>query len=61
MTSIISLTSHPVDTIIKVKIRAQNLNGWGDYSEINLSGALIETLPSTLNTPTFNMASSNAA
>lgn len=45
MATILSLTSHPVDTLIRVKIRAHNAKGWGDYSEMNIVGATIETTP----------------
>jgi hypothetical protein len=45
MTTIISITSLTVDSLIKVKLRAFNDKGWGEYSEINTSGATIETLP----------------
>jgi hypothetical protein len=45
MTTAISLTGLSVDSLIQVKVRAHNANGWGAYSELNTAGATIETLP----------------
>jgi hypothetical protein len=45
MTSIETLTALTVDELIQVKVRAHNGDGWGEYSEINTSGATIETEP----------------
>lgn len=41
-----TLTSLTVDSVIQVKVRAHNTKGWGDYSELNVGGAKIETVPS---------------
>ena len=35
------------------------MNGWGDYSELNVAGATIETTPSQLSTPVFNQGGSS--
>jgi hypothetical protein len=45
MAVITSLTGFTVDSLIQVKIRASNANGWGAYSELNTRGATIETVP----------------
>jgi hypothetical protein len=45
MTTVATITGRAVDTLIRVKIRAYNANGWGDYSELNTAGATIETAP----------------
>jgi len=37
-----------------VKVAAHNLNGWGDFSDTNYAGAIIETIPSVMNAPTRN-------
>lgn len=47
-----------------MKIRAHNSKGWGDFSELNtensnVNPALIETVPSKMNTPTFDLSQSN--
>jgi hypothetical protein len=60
MTTVASLTGRSVDSLIKVKIRAYNANGWGDYSELNTAGATIETAPTQMNAPTFVLESSSA-
>lgn len=45
MATLRTLTGLATDTVIQVKVRAHNGNGWGDYSEINVSGAKIENVP----------------
>lgn len=47
MTRIISLTGYSRDSLIRVKVRATNAQGTGEYSELNsnLAGATIETIP----------------
>jgi hypothetical protein len=34
-----------VDDLIQAKVRAHNANGFGDYSEINVSGSTMESVP----------------
>jgi len=46
MDSIVSNTGLAVDALIQVRVRARNADGWGVYSEINTSGAKVETIPS---------------
>lgn len=58
MASIVSLTSLAVDTLIQVKVRAHNQNGWGSYSQLNIVGATIETLPTQASTPSFDPVTS---
>ena len=33
------------DTMIEAKVKAWNINGWGEYSDPNTSGALIQIEP----------------
>jgi hypothetical protein len=61
MATVESVTGLAVDSLIRVKIRAQNANGWGDYSELNTAGATIETAPTQMATPAFVLASSSAS
>lgn len=61
MTVVIARTSLSVDNSVRASIRAHNINGWGDYSELNTVGATIETVPSLMSAPTFEVASSSAA
>ena len=58
MTTIITVTSLPVDRVIQVHIKAHNSDGWGQYSEINTAGATIETLPLQMSAPSFDIATS---
>lgn len=58
MASIVTLTSLSVDSLIRVKVRASNLIGVGDYSEMNFVGATIETTPTQMSPLTFNAATS---
>jgi hypothetical protein len=46
MATLITLTGLTLDSTIQVKVQAHNANGWGDYSELNIGGAKVETLPS---------------
>jgi hypothetical protein len=39
-----------------VKVRAQNANGWGVFSEVNTVGQAVNTLPQTMAQPTFSFA-----
>ena len=52
MTEIRTTTGLAVDYLIQVKVLAHNGDGSGDYSEINTSGATIETAPLIMNTIT---------
>jgi hypothetical protein len=54
MSSIRTLTGLGVDTVIQVKVRAHNSDGEGDYSEINTSGATIETAPLVMSPISFD-------
>ena len=40
--------------MVEVKVAAHNLNGWGDFSEVNSVGAIIETVPGEMLPPTRN-------
>lgn len=41
-----------------MRVRAHNNDGWGDYSEINTSGATIETEPLEMNAISFDATAS---
>lgn len=45
MSTIRTITGQSVDELIRVRVRARNSRGWGAYSQINSSGATIETEP----------------
>jgi hypothetical protein len=47
-------TGLATDTLIKVKLRAHNDQGWGGYSELNSIGQVIESLPLKIAQPTIN-------
>ena len=59
MTDVLALTSLPTDSVIQVKIRAQNSIGYGAYSQVNVVGALSQTKPSIMAAPTFDLAQSS--
>jgi hypothetical protein len=60
MSAMRTLTGLSVDRVIQARVRAVNADGSGDWSEINTSGATIETLPLVMSQPTFNpIGSSN--
>ena len=59
MTTMIAKTSLPVDSLIRVKVRAHNSKGWGDYSELNTDGATIETIPTQMSSPTYDLSLSS--
>jgi len=54
MTTIRTITSLGVDRVIQVRVAAINAEGSGEYSEINTSGATIETLPLTMDAPSYD-------
>lgn len=58
MTTILSSTSLSTNSLIQVIIAAHNSAGWGSYSQPNIDGATMETVPEVLDAPTFNLASS---
>lgn len=61
MTTVVTLTGLSVNTLIQVKVRAHNQDGWGAYSELNVVGATIETVPGTPAAPSYDAtASSNS-
>lgn len=45
MSTIRTITGQNVNELIRVRVRARNSRGWGVYSQINSSGATIETVP----------------
>jgi hypothetical protein len=48
MLEIAPFTGLSVNQLIQVKVRGHNLKGWGDYSEPNVRGQVLETLPQTM-------------
>jgi hypothetical protein len=56
-----SLTGLAVDSLLRVRVRAQNSNGWGAYSELNTAGATVEDVPGQLAMPTFDAAASTTS
>jgi len=50
MTDVVTFTSLTADTLIVALVRAHNSQGWGDYSEENVNGATIETVPAKMTT-----------
>lgn len=44
--------------LVRGKIRARNINGWGAYSQVNFIGALIETRPLQMEQPTYDIQES---
>lgn len=45
--------------LIRAKIRAKNVNGWGAYSQLNFVGAMIETTPLQMIKPSFSIPDSS--
>ena len=37
--------------LVEVKVAAHNLNGWGEFSDVNTVGAIIETVPGEMDPP----------
>ncbi|CDW74138.1 pa14 multi-domain protein [Stylonychia lemnae] len=56
MTSIITLTLLTRDQLIQVKVRAHNIKGWGDFSELNTGTAYVETTAIAPVAPTFDLS-----
>lgn len=48
MATIAALTALPRDALIRVRVRATNARGTGQFSELNTAGATMETLPTNL-------------
>jgi hypothetical protein len=56
---IIMQTDLPVDSLIKVQVQAANGNGAGAFSEVNIAGATIETIPTQMHAPVVDLTSSS--
>ena len=37
--------------LIQARIKAENVNGWGDISEVNIIGATVQDVPGTMTAP----------
>lgn len=59
MATLRTLTARPRDSLIRVKIRAFNAKGSGDYSEVNTAGATIETEPTNLSVVSIDVPSTS--
>ena len=59
MSTIRSLTLLPRDSLIRVKVRAYNAKGTGQYSEVNTAGATVETEPTNLSVVTIDVPSTS--
>jgi hypothetical protein len=59
MNEIRTLTGLTQGTLIQVIGRAKNLNGWGDYSQVNVVGVVIETEPSQMTPPVIDISTSS--
>lgn len=59
MATIRTVTGLGVDRVIQVRVAAHNDDGWGEYSEINTSGATIETLPLMMDPISFDPSASS--
>lgn len=59
MTTLRTLTARPRDSLIRVKVRAFNAKGSGEYSEVNTAGATIETEPTNLSTVSIDVPSTS--
>lgn len=59
MSTIRTLTVLPRDSLIRVKVRAYNAKGTGQYSEINTAGATVETEPTNLSVVTIDVPSTS--
>jgi len=44
--------------LVRGKIRAHNINGWGAYSQVNFIGSLIETRALPMDLPTYDIPES---
>jgi hypothetical protein len=59
MSTIRDLTLLPRDSLIRVKVRAYNARGTGQFSELNTDGATIETVPTNLMVVTIDVPSTS--
>lgn len=54
MLTLKTLLSLSIDTLIQARVSAYNSNGWGSTSQINTSGATIESTPGTMSAVTYD-------
>jgi predicted phage tail protein len=59
MSTLRTLTSRPRDSLIRVKVRAFNAKGSGEFSEVNTAGATIETEPTNLSVVSIDVPSTS--
>jgi len=58
MATVASTTGLAIDSLIRVRVRAHNANGWGGYSELNSAGATIEGAPAQMAPPELDISAS---
>lgn len=58
MDELATLTELSQGSLIVVRVRARNVNGWSLRSQENISGAVIETVPHKVQVVSFNAADS---
>lgn len=59
MSTIRALTALPRDSLIRVKVRAFNARGTGQFSDVNTVGATIETVPTNLSVVSIDVPSTS--
>jgi len=59
MSTLRTLTARPRDSLIRVKVRAFNAKGSGEFSELNTAGATIETEPTNLSVASIDVPSTS--
>ena len=45
MAHLVTHLGHLQDVLIEVRVRAENARGWGEYSQVNSAGILIQKVP----------------
>jgi hypothetical protein len=58
MTDLQTLLGTSADTLIEVKARAHNSNGWGEYSQVNIAGSTMETVPDQVTNLAYDASTS---
>ena len=43
-----STYGYTVGSLLQVRVRAFNVNGWGEYSQLNTGGAIIQNVPTVV-------------
>jgi hypothetical protein len=48
------------DDLVQARVQAENANGWGSLSQVNLVGAKVQTTPTKMLVPTMGTATTTA-